>query len=366
MAIFILFIIFFAIQLLYYFRIYFPVLFYKTNKPIVQAPLSVIICAKNESENLKKNLTKILEQNHPNYEVIVVNDGSTDDSEEIIGEYLSKYKNLKTTFLPPPGDPKFTHGKKLAITVGIKAAKNDWVVFTDADCWPETSNWLTALQTGFDKKEIVLGYGGYAVKKGILNNFIRFETLNIALMYLGYALKKKPYMGVGRNLAYRKQVFFNNKGFANNYGILSGDDDLLINETATSGNTSIVIDKTAFTRSEPKTRWKSFLDQKIRHLTTANSYKSKQIFRIAMEPISRVWYYFLFVILITNKLYIIASLSLFAFRLLIQATIYIMSGRKFKEKKLWISFIIFDVFSLIFNFLAYFVLTLRSKVIQWK
>jgi cellulose synthase/poly-beta-1,6-N-acetylglucosamine synthase-like glycosyltransferase len=364
--VFISFLAFTLAQYYYWLRIYIPVILHKKAKEKTHAPISVVICAKNEGENLRKNLKKVLEQNHSNYEVIIVNDGSTDATEEVIGEYLSKYKNLKTTSIPPPTDPKFTHGKKLAITVGIKAAKNDWIVFTDADCWPETSNWLSSIQTGFDKSEIVLGYGGYASKKGLLNNFIRFETVNIALMYLGFALIKKPYMGVGRNLAYRKDLFFKNKGFANHYGLLSGDDDLFINETATTENTKVVTNKSSITRSEPETSWKNFFNQKVRHLSTANKYKSLHSFRIGMEPISRVWFYMLFIVLISNKIHWISALSVFVARTLIQLWTYIKVSQKFNEKKLWLSFIIFDVYSLFFNFLAYFALLFRRKIIQWK
>jgi biofilm PGA synthesis N-glycosyltransferase PgaC len=366
LVLFITFSIFAFIQFFYLFRIYLPVLVYKTPKQRVHAPISVIISAKNEAENLKNNLEKVLDQNHPNFEVIVVNDGSTDQTDEVIGAYLSKYSNLKTTSIPPPGDPKFTHGKKLAITVGIKAASHDWLVFTDADCWPETSNWLSSIQTGFTKKDIVLGYGGYAIKKGLLNSFIRFETLNIAFMYLGFALIRKPYMGVGRNMAYKKQLFFNNKGFANHYGLLSGDDDLFVNETATATNTGIVIDKTSITRSEPKTRLMDFFNQKVRHLSTASAYKPIHAFRTGMEPISRAWYFFLFIILASNQAFLIPVLSIFAARFFLQLAIYIASGKKFGEKKLWLGFIIFDVFSLFFNFLAYFALIIRRKIIQWK
>jgi poly-beta-1,6-N-acetyl-D-glucosamine synthase len=366
LILFITFLFFGLIQFYYLLRIYFPILFYKKKKQKVHAPISVIICAKNECENLRNNLQKVLEQKHPNFEVIVVNDGSTDDTAEVIGEFLVKYKHLKTTSLPPPSDPKFTHGKKLAVTVGVKAAKFEWLVFTDADCWPESENWLTSLQTGFDKKDIVLAYGGYHRTSRLLNNFIRFETLNIALMYLGFANIKKPYMGIGRNLAYKKHLFFTNKGFASNYGILSGDDDLFINETANSTNTSIVIDKDSFTRSASKTKWSDYFNQKVRHLSTANVYKPIHSFRLGMEPISRAWFYTLAVILLTNHIFLITTLAVIAARFLIQFIIYLVAGLKFNEKNLWLTFIIFDVFSLFFNFLAYFALTFRPKLIKWK
>lgn len=366
LVLFVLFAVFAAIQFYYYLRIFFPVLFYRSIQENSLTPLSVVICAKNEGENLKRNLKLILEQDHPNYEVIVVDDGSTDNTSEVIGEYLTEYKHLKTTSIPIPSDPKFSHGKKLAVTVGIKAAKNDWVVFTDADCYPDSTEWLSSLITQTDDKEIILGYGGYKREKSILNNYIRFETINIAFMYIGYALARKPYMGIGRNMAYKKQLFFKNKGFANNYGLLSGDDDLFVNETCNSKNTSVIINKESFTRSYAATTWRSFFRQKIRHLSTADKYKPMHSFRIGMEPISRTWFYFLLGILLFNNFFLIATLSIVAVRLIFQLIIYIAASHKFKEKNIWIGFIIFDVFSLFFNFLAYFALTFRPKQIKWR
>lgn len=366
LAIFILFAVIFAIQLYYYLRIYLPALTAKQTQNSNTTPISVIICAKNEAENLKTNLKSILEQNHSNYEVIVVDDGSTDNTGDVLGEFLAEYKHLRTTSIPIPNDPKFTHGKKLAVTVGVKAAKNDWLVFTDADCAAESTEWLNSMQVGFENNEIVLGYGGYHKEKSVLNNFIRYETLNIALMYLGWAAIKKPYMGIGRNLAYNKELFFKNKGFASNYGLLSGDDDLFVNETCNSKNTTIVTSKNSFTRSKASKTWGELFTQKKRHLTTANSYKALHSFRIGMEPISRAWFYLLLIFLLTNNIFMHATLAIAGVKIILQSIFFQRAAKRFNEKNMWFSCIIFDVFSLFFNFLAYFALTFRPKQIKWK
>lgn len=366
LAAFITFSVFFAVQLFYYLRIFLPVLHFKTSTASTDFPISVIICAKNEAQNLKDNLSSILEQNHPDFEVIIVDDGSTDHTSEIIGEYLGKYKHLKTTSIPIPSDPKFTHGKKLAVTVGVKAAKNEWVVFTDADCQAESADWLKSIQSGFHDKEIVLGYGGYKREKSILNNFIRFETINIALMYLGWAIIKKPYMGVGRNMAYNKKLFFKNKGFASNYGLSSGDDDLFVNETSNSKNTAVVLNKESFTRSVASKTWRQLFYQKARHFSTANKYKPLDGFRVGFEPISRAWFYTLLIFLLLNGVFLQATLAIVTAKILIQLTIYSIASKKFNEKNIWIGYILFDVFSLFFNFLAYFAITFRPKQIKWR
>jgi poly-beta-1,6-N-acetyl-D-glucosamine synthase len=361
---FVVFCIFYLIQIVYYLKVYFPVLFYKSPKGGKTEPLSVIICARNEAENLEKNLPSIFDQDYPDFEVIVVNDCSTDDTDEVLGMYLKKYKNLKITNLP--AGQKFSHGKKLALTVGIKAATHENLVFTDADCIPESKNWLRNIQCGFTKHDIVLAYGGYKREKSFLNNYIRFDTLTIALQYIGFAIAHSPYMGVGRNLAYKKELFFKNKGFANHYGILSGDDDLFINEVSTSKNTSIVLEKESFTRSDSKKTLKSFFEQKMRHFSTSNKYRKKHIFLLGLEPLSRIWYYTLLIVLLTMPVFFNVVIFMASIRFLIQLFIYIKAGSKFEEKNIWFSFIIFDLISLFFNFSAYLTLSIRGRKIRWK
>ncbi len=364
LILFITFLLFYLIQVFYYLRFYLPVPLYKKKTQQSTLPLSIIICARNEAENLKKNLPFIFEQKYPEFEVIVVNDCSTDNTDEVLGNYLSTYKNLRTTTIPP--DKKFYQGKKLALTVGIKAASNENLIFTDADCKPVSEFWLEKMGAGFKEKDIILGYGGYFYKKSFLNNFIRFESVFIALNYLGFALAKKPYMGVGRNLAYKKSLFFKNKGFASNYGILSGDDDLFINEVATSTNTTINLDPESFTRTGPRDTWNGYFIQKLRHLTTFNSYKPKHIFLLGLEPISRAWFYTLLIMLICLHTYWKLAVLLAFIRWLIQLIVFIKAGHKLKEKNLWLTFYIFDIYSLFFNFVVYLTLSLRRKKIRWK
>ncbi len=363
---FILFAFFAFAQLFYLLVVWLPVLL--KNQPVEKniIPLSVIICAKNEGLNLKRNLSAILEQDHPDFEVIVVDDGSTDNTEEVLSEYRKKFPQLKTTSIPLPSDPKFTHGKKLAVTIGVKSAKNNWLVFTDADCKPCSNQWLKSMVPHNSKTEIVLGYGPYSEKKGFLNLFIRYETVNIALMYLGFARLKVPYMGVGRNLAYNKELFIRNKGFASNYNILSGDDDLFVNETATKTNTEIQIHPDSYTYSKAEEKLSSYFKQKSRHLTTATSYKPKHVLMLGLEPISRVWFYLLFILCVYGHNFLIATLSIFGIRFFSQLTIYSLCNKKLKEPNLWLIFIFFDLMSLIFNFLAYFALIIRPKYSQWK
>lgn len=185
-------------------------------------PISVIICAKNEDDNLTEFLPKILTQNYLNFEVIVVNDCSNDNTEHVIDEYAKIFSNLRKANIKE--DSYYKHGKKFAMLVGIKAATHNRLVFIDADCYPTSNNWLSQMAAGFTtNKQIVLGYGAYEKQSGILNKLIRFDTFCIASNYLSAAIKNKPYMGVGRNLAYTKDLFFKQNGFKSHYHINSGD-----------------------------------------------------------------------------------------------------------------------------------------------
>lgn len=354
------------IQLSYYYLLFLRVVIYKRIPHAKKHAISVIICARNEAENLRNNLPSILEQEHKDYEVIVVNDCSTDETDEVIGEYIKKYKHLRTTTISP--DKKFTHGKKLAVTVGIKAAKHEWVVFTDADCKASSDQWLNRLQENFtSEKEIVLGYGGYARGKGLLNKYIRYDTIVIALQYFSFALAGMPYMGVGRNLAYRKSLFFRNKGFASHYGILSGDDDLFVNETATKLNTAVELHRQSYTTSIPKLSWSLWVKQKKRHFLTAKYYKSKHVFWLGLEPFSRLLFYLTFGCLLGLNIFTIFVWSAFGFRFISQLMIIKLTMSRLREKGLLLAIFIFDIISLFINFNIYLsgIFTRRKKS-RWK
>lgn len=354
-----------VIQLIYYYGVYARIGVYNRAPQLKKYPISVIICAKNEADNLASNLPAILNQKHEDFEVIVVNDCSTDHTDDVLGELIKKYKHLRTTTITP--DKKFTHGKKLAVTVGIKASKHEWLVFTDADCYPTSEHWLERLQENFtDRTDIVLGYGAYQSSKGLLNKYIRFDTLMIALQYFSYALIGKPYMGVGRNLAYRKSLFFNNKGFASHYGLLSGDDDLFVNETASESNTAIEFHPESHTLSTPKMKWSTWFAQKKRHYTTSRHYRAKHIFLLGFEPWSRLLFYISFCYLIVLKIYIPYILAAFLIRLISILIISKIAMNRLNERKLLLWIPVFDLFALFINFNIFISSIFRSKKSQWK
>jgi cellulose synthase/poly-beta-1,6-N-acetylglucosamine synthase-like glycosyltransferase len=338
-----------AIQLFYYLRYYLAVIRYR--HPVLnpeKKPVSVIICARNEAENLKNFLPSVLEQDYPDFEVIVVNDCSEDNSYDILGNYLEKYPNLKLSTVNK--DPRFSHNKKFAQFIGIKAAKNDILLFTDADCQPESDKWIEQMTSHFnDTTEIVLGYGGYLKRKGLLNRYIRYDTLTIALQYIGMAIRGNPYMGVGRNLAYNRSLFFKNKGFGKHTHVISGDDDLFVNISAGKKNTKVEFREGSRTRSVPCSSLKMWLSQKKRHLTTAPYYKLKDKFLLIPEPVSRLLFYISLLILLSKYYLWQYVLIIFGLRLIIQLVVLIVGQKKFREPGILFFSVIFDIFSPLIN-----------------
>jgi glycosyltransferase involved in cell wall biosynthesis len=338
-----------AIQLFYYLYYYLSVsiLKHKANEQ-PEKSVSVIICARNEAENLKKFLPSVLQQIYSDYEVIVVNDCSEDNTYEVLGNFLVEYPHLRVSNVNK--DPKFTHNKKFAQFIGIKAAKNDILLFTDADCQPESANWIKKMTSHFNQgTDFVLGYGGYMKENGILNKYIRYDCFTIGLQYLGMAIRGIPYMGVGRNLAYRRSMFFDNKGFGVHNHVISGDDDLFVNSNATRLNSRTEFSKESHTRSVPSQTFENWILQKKRHFTTAPYYKFRDRFLLILEPASRIMFYASFIVLLSMLYLWSFALIIYVLRLIIQIIILTLGKKRLNEPGLVGYSLIFDIFSPLIN-----------------
>ena len=316
---------------------------YKFNSKIDDYGLSIIICAKNELENLKQNLPKILSQRklttiineqsyNFKYEIIVVNDQSNDGSIHFLEEMDKKYDFLKIVNINQ--SINHSEGKKFALTLGIKTAKYKYLLLTDADCTPNSNNWSNIMFNCFfssnNNFDVILGYSPYKKQKGILNKLIRFDTFNVAQQYLSYALSNLTYMGVGRNLAYKKALFFNNKGFASHIHIPSGDDDLFIQEITTNKKIKVGIEfsKDAQLVSESPNSWKDWLFQKRRHVTTSSFYKKKFKILLSIYPLSQISFLISLIFAIFLKINPILIYSVLFLKLLISYSINYKSMRK--------------------------------------
>lgn len=353
----------FIIQLYYYLFIFSKLAFFKPE--IVkdeELPVSVIICAKNERDNLLEFLPLYLNQQYSKFEVIVVNDNSVDDSADVLRAFQLQFNDLKIVNVPDTD--RFYGSKKFALTLGIKAAQYDNVLLSDADCKPASNQWVKLMSQYAKKKAIVLGVGAYERRKGLLNKLIRFETFYTALQYLSFAQAKLPYMGVGRNLGYQTQLFFKNKGFSSHQHILSGDDDLFINEVANKRNAQIIIDKDAQTVSNAKTTYKSWVRQKKRHFLSGTNYKFKHKFMLGLLQVSQLVFIGLFLLLMVKVRPVYLIIFVFVLRYIIQMFIFKRSANKIGGKDLILLSPFFEMFFMLFNPLLVFSNQIIKKT-QW-
>jgi biofilm PGA synthesis N-glycosyltransferase PgaC len=354
----------FMVQILFYVFLYGRFAFYRKKNPGTRPlPVSIVICARNELENLQKNIGAVLEQDGNGCEVVLVNDCSWDETENFLKELAPKHKNLKVVSIKE--QEKYRHGKKFALTLGIKAATHEHLLLTDADCIPASAEWLKNMQNNFtDKKEIVLGYGAVAKGKGLLNRIIRADVFMIALRYFSFALAGMPYMGTGRNLAYRKSLFFRNKGFANHNHILSGDDDLFVNETANKNNVAIEINKSAFTFTAAAKNFGAWFKQKSRHLSTSAHYRFLHKIFLGLDAVSAFVFYTSLIVWLSLGFNWKIAVVLFSARFLFQLLINIKSMLKLGEKDLIILFPFIEPV-LVFLSPAFFISSLQKQT-TWK
>ncbi len=337
------------VQLGYYGWLFSKTAFYQKKEKTAsqQHPVSIIVCARDEAGNLVHNLPGVLVQTYPTtHEVIVVNDNSVDETKYLLEELKKTFKHLQMVNLNY--EAKLIPGKKYPLSIGIKEARHEVVLLTDADCVPASEFWLQKMQDGYAAGiEIVLGYGAYNKKAGLLNKLIRFETFHTALQYLSYALAGMPYMGVGRNLSYTKKLFFQNKGFSSLNHVTGGDDDLFINMVATQYNTAVVIDPDAITLSEPKKTWREWIGQKTRHYTTGKFYKRRHRFLLGLYAATHFLFYPLFVLSLVffDWRY---TLTVFLLRFITQGWIFYKSMEKLNEKDLWPWWWLLDIWMFVY------------------
>ncbi|MBI1836726.1 MAG: glycosyltransferase [Flavobacteriia bacterium] len=321
------------IQLLYVLFIHGKLSFYNDSKKTLRndyPPVTILISARNDADNIYENLPSILQQDYPIFEVIVINHQSIDESHYILNAYAQQYKNLRVIEIERSHHLKA--GKKLPLTIGIKGAQFEHILLTDADCKPATNQWLKSMVGNFtENKEIVLGYAPYIYRKSFLNKIIRFDTTWIAMNYFSLAMAKIPYMGVGRNLAYTKTVFNSVNGFKSHYSLASGDDDLFVQETATRSNFSINLDPVSYCYSEGSEDWESWFRQKARHYTTSSRYKVFKKAMLGIYPLTLLILLISFVILLFDMNYRWITLSVFGLLLFIKWWIHARCFKRLKE-----------------------------------
>lgn len=344
------------IHLFYYFGIYFRI--YSHNKAAKKQqiefcdnlpPLSVIICACNESHNLINNLEAILQQDYPDFEVIVINDGLIEESEEFLIEMGKKYNNLYHSFTPE--DVRNISNRKLAITLGIKASKYNWLVFTDADCRPVSNQWLRLMARNFTSTtDIVLGYSNYTYSRSWFNKTVYYTTLFQAMRFLGMSLNGKTYMGVGRNMAYRKQLFYDNKGFSHYLKLYRGEDDLFINEISKNANTRVETSSESIVHADFSSLNRiDWIENNINSLISAHYFQGSEHYTLGFETFTRFMFYatliYALVISTLNAHWLLLALFFITWliRFIIQAIVVNLTSKSLKEKhRYYLSLLLYD------------------------
>ena len=336
------------------------------ERPLSQSPpsVSVVICSRNDVHKLEKNLPRILNQSYRFFEVLVVDDDSHDSTEQYLLEMVAKHPKLRSVKISNKTE---NHpGKKYALSFGIEKSRHDLLLLTDADCFPTSPYWIESMVSAIGKdKDICLGYSPYAKEPGWLNMWVRFETIYTAIQYLSFALRGMPYMGVGRNLMYKKSVFKKAGGFTSHSQIASGDDDLLINQVATAENTTIEISKKAWIISEPVRSLQDYIRQKKRHYTTGKYYKAQSKTHLGLLHASHILFFFGGFVLMLNPSTMFVALLIIGLRMIVVLSRYrsILEILGAKDLLIWIPLL---DFGLVLHFLIFLPSTMTGKKIKWK
>ncbi|MBX2969720.1 MAG: glycosyltransferase [Cyclobacteriaceae bacterium] len=323
-----------------------------------------MVCAHDEEQNLRELIPLVLAQDYHEFELIIVNDRSNDGTYDFLREATASYPKLRVVqvdHLPP-----HANGKKYGLTLAIKSARHDVVLLTDADCRPATKGWIRTMMSSVDSDaQLVLGYSPYKRLPGFLNLFIRFETLLTALQYVGLARAGMPYMGVGRNLAYSKALFLENKGFNGYLHVTGGDDDLFVNQHATSKNTRVCLAEDALVLSEPKRTWREFFKQKIRHLHVGRFYKFRHVVVLGLYNFSQLMFWVTGIFLALNSQWVVWVLAAMVVRfvvfMLAVQRLSVQAGHKFEVWTVPLLDFLFTIYYLSTGTVA-----LVSKKVQWK
>jgi len=322
-------------------------------------PVSVIVVGRNEAKNFKKNLPLLCQQDFNQFEVVAVNDQSIDDSIEVIEELQKEYANLRLVNVAE--NDRFYLGKKYGLTLGIKAASYDQLLLTDADCVPASPKWISNMMSPMTSKALILGYGKYEFSNHLVNLFIQFETVHTAIQYFSYALLGMPYMGVGRNMAYHRQLFFDNKGFVSHMNIMSGDDDLFVQQAATRKNVAVVFQKEAHTLSAPKTSFKEWFRQKQRHYKTSKFYKPSHKFALGFYGFLQPLFYAALVLTFMFTPFWKEALIITGVKIFLQYLVFVLSTLKLGSYRILWVLPLLELLTWLLQFYAYLLSAMRKK-----
>lgn len=334
------------------------------GQPDHREPVSVVICAKNEEDNLKKNLPLILNQEHEHFEVIVVDDASTDGTAQVLRETAENHPRLKVISITHDDPRAELPGKKAALGLGIAGASFDIILLTDADCQPLSDHWISGMSAHFDHSNLVLGYSPFQRRMNLAGYLSAWDNFETAMQYFGFALAGYPYMGVGRNLAYRKSLYRKNRPLGHEAGLASGDDDLQVGAMADPAKTSIEVRREYRTSSPPMSSFVSWWKQKRRHLSTAVFYERPVKQLLGAYGAAKLAFYLLvpLFLFIENSQYILPLLIL---RMLLHYLSMIFNATKLQQWRIIWLYPLWEFISTIFQTIIHLQNTLRPKTKAW-
>ena len=346
----------FLIQLFFWLCFYKRPYSYQKKKREIAVPdealpaISVIVTSRNSAEELAQNLPFIIEQDYPDFEVIVVNRGSTDDTDMVLKAAEQKHPRLYHTYVPAEADG--INEKKLALTLGIKAAKNDYLLFTEAYCRPCSKQWIKEYGKEFTQdKEVVLGFSRLEIpKKTALRGFILYDNLIHHLKFLSMAILHKPFMGIGRNLAYKKELFFRHKGYSPILNLEGGEDDIYINRIAPKKKTGVVLSRESITETDSVKNFSTWRTLKSGYLYSKQYYKGFSFRIFGLETFSKYLFYLSLIgsivlgVLTNNHILTALALFLFVVRYAVQWRVITLNSRHFDTGKYHINLLFYDIF----------------------
>lgn len=326
-------------------------------------PVSVIIAARNESDNLYEHLPTILSQDYPNYEVIVVNNQSIDDSNWILTAFAQQFPQLKVVEISK--SPHLKPGKKLPITLGIKAATYDHFILTDADCLPQSNQWIKQMISAIQgNQEFIIGYSPFTRAKGFLNKLVRYDNTWQSASAFAYALGDLPFKANGRNLAYTKNLFQKVNGFKSHYAISPGDDDLLLQDALRHTKIGVVQDPVTFVRSAAPATWKEWFSQKAKYHISSARYPFIKKVVLGIYPLSLILFWISFVVLSFNMNYLPLAVTIFIGVLIIKWWLQGICFKRLGEQRLLLFFPLWDLFYSILMPIIYYI-SERQKYYRW-
>lgn len=320
-------------------------------------PLSLIIAYKNEEHNLKAHLPLWLAQDHHDFEIVLVNDHSDDRGPE----FLAKQPDQRLKLIELEND----HGKKAAIQLGISKASNSCLLFTDADCKPLSRKWFEKMTAPLaNGKGIVVGYSGFYAKSTLLNAIQRYENCTNTLQNEALIAKGRAYMAVGRNLAYRKELLRKPLAPESN-AILSGDDDLLVNQLSRNGNTVFVGGPAAHTISSAASSWSTYFFQRRRQLEAGKFYKRSDRLKLGALGTAQLVFNLLFIKLLFDNDFQSYILAIFVLKVSLQCLVYFGPLKRLGEIQLcWLSPLLEIIYLPIISFVG--ISQYLYKVDRWK